>query len=412
MDRRSFLKRVSLAGVGGLVAARAGWAVDGMAGGLAGGVVGEGGAVVGAAAPAAPEDPAGPSGRAARLVAEATVIDMLNGFESSLEQRDGKSLLELWLARPESFGEADFAAYRDSGFDVLALGDLVQDHEAALVWIARWNGFLATNARFFARVDTAAALDAVRGSGRLGVMLTLQDSSHFRDADDVDLFHSLGQRVSQLTYNGANRLGAGAFEDADGGLTDFGHAIVERMNLRGMGVDLSHCGDRTTLDALAASTRPVLITHAACRALNPGYPRAKTDEMIREMAAKGGVIGIPVLRFMIRDREPVTVEHFLDHVDHVARLVGVEHVGIGSDQGLVTEDMMPLAYRKGRLEGAPPKYRVHTDADERICIAGIDGPRRSFDIAEGLVRRGYSDADVRLVLGGNFARALRQIWAA
>jgi membrane dipeptidase len=113
---------------------------------------------------------------------------------------------------------------------------------------------------------------------------------------------------------------------------------------------------------------------------------------------------------MIRDREPVGVEDFLDHVDHVARLVGVEHVGIGSDQGLITEDMMPLAYRKGRLEGAPAKYHVHTDADERIGIAGLDSPRRSFDIAAGLVRRGYSDGDVGLVLGGNFARVLKQIW--
>jgi hypothetical protein len=98
-----------------------------------------------------------------------------------------------------------------------------------------------------------------------------------------------------------------------------------------MTVDLSDCADRTTLDGIAASTKPPVFTHAAARALMPGYPRCKTDEAIRALAAKGGVIGIGFIRFMIRPEPPVTVEHVVDHVEHVIRLVGPEHVGIGSD---------------------------------------------------------------------------------
>jgi membrane dipeptidase len=108
-----------------------------------------------------------------------------------------------------------------------------------------------------------------------------------------------------------------------------------------MAVDVSHCGDRTTLDACEASKRPVLVTHSNCRALVPGHPSVKTDEAIRAMAKSGGVMGITGVRMFVRDKEPTTIEHVLDHFDHVARLVGVEHLGVGSDADLDGYDDMP-----------------------------------------------------------------------
>jgi membrane dipeptidase len=276
--------------------------------------------------------------------------------------------------------------------------------------LARWNGFIASNGERVERIDSVERLRRAGSSPKVGVLLSYQDSVHFESADDVRLFHELGQRVSQLTYNGANALGCGAFVAEDGGLTAFGAEVVARMNAVGMAVDLSHCGDRTTLDAIAASARPVLVTHAACRALNPGYTRAKTDEAIRAVARGGGVIGIPTLRFMVRDREPVTPEHVLDHVEHVARLVGIEHVGIGTDTSLVTEDAEPLEVRRDRLTNAPPEYRTHSDESWLIGVAGLNHPLRTFDVVEGLIRRGYSDEEIRLVIGGSFARALEAIF--
>jgi len=213
-----------------------------------------------------------------------------------------------------------------------------------------------------------------------------------------------------LTYNSANKLGCGAFEDEDTGLTEFGAEIVQRMNKIGMGVDVSHCGDKTTLEAIEVSKKPVLITHAACRELNPGYARAKTDKAIKKMAAKGGIIGIPMLRFMVRDREPVTIEHFLDHIDYVAKLVGVEHVGIGSDQNLDTTDALPIEWRKRRLKDAHPKYKTHTNERYQLSIDGLNHSRRTFDVAEGLIRRNYSDDQIKLVLGENFKRVLKNIF--
>ena len=178
-----------------------------------------------------------------------------------------------------------------------------------------------------------------------------------------------------------------------------------------MAVDLSHCGDRTTLDGIAASDRPVIFSHASCRALVPGHLRCKTDEMIRGLARTGGVMGIPFLRMMIRDREPVTIDHLLDHFDHVARLVGVEHVGVGSDMDVVGNPN-PVNGEPMRQTPNWERYRIHTDEQGRLTIASLDHARRMFDLAEGLIARRYTDADIALMLGGNWRRVLGAIWPA
>jgi membrane dipeptidase len=241
-------------------------------------------------------------------------------------------------------------------------------------------------------------------------MLTFQDSTHFRRPDDVNTFFAFGQRVSQLTYNFANRLGSGFLEQRDGGLTVFGGSILERMNEVGMGVDISHCGDVTTLDALDAASMPVLFSHACCRSLVPGHMRNKTDEMIRKMAATGGVMGIAMLRFLVREEEPVALEHVLDHFDHVARLVGVEHVGIGSDMDLVGNPNPVGGDSDPSQQPNFERYKVHSGADGRITIRGLDHAKRVFDLTEGLIRRRYSDEDIKLMIGGNFVRVLSEIW--
>ena len=183
-------------------------------------------------------------------------------------------------------------------------------------------------------------------------------------------------------------------------------AIVERMNKTGMAVDVSHSGDRTTLDAFEASRRPVLITHSNCRALVPGHPRCKTDEAIKKMAATGGVMGITGVRMFVRGEEPTTIEHFLDHIDHVVKLTSVEHVGVGSDIDLYGYDAMRPEENK-RLRDS---YKGSYGFREKLDIEGLNHPQRMFDLTEGLIRRKYSDRDIELILGGNFKRVLAEIW--
>src|SRR5262249_6778509 len=146
-----------------------------------------------------------------------------------------------------------------------------------------------------------------------------------------DAFYKMGQRLIQLTYNEQNLVGTGCMINGGKGLTSFGHDVVARMNSLGMAIDISHCGEQTSLDAIAASGKPVLITHSNCKALAPGVPRCKTDEVIQAAARTGGVLGITSVRHFVKCKGTTTIEDVLDHFDHAIKLVGVEHVGLGSD---------------------------------------------------------------------------------
>lgn len=352
------------------------------------------------------------SARAIRLVQETVVVDLLNQFRFA-DFADTPPKSTLWLTKPHSMSRADFDTYRTSGYNVLAIGQGPTDFESGVRFFADWNGFIAEYPDWLMRIDDAEDFDAVKKSGKLGIMITFQNSDHFRTINDVDLFWGLGQRLSQLTYNYQNRIGSGFLETNDGGLTVFGHELVSRMNRVGMAVDLSHCGDRTTLDTLDAAQRPVVFSHASARALIPGHLRCKTDEMIVKMAKSGGVMGIPFLRMMVRSPEPVTPEHVLDHFDYVARLVGIEHVAVGSDMDVIGNPN-PV---NGASLSVPPtpnfdRYRMHLDAtgERMLTVAGLDHPKRMFDVAEGLIRRKYSDTNIVAILGGNAQRVLTTIW--
>lgn len=343
------------------------------------------------------------SARALEIVQRTIVVDMLSPLMLDFDW------FGRFMAAPDVFTSADLAPYRESGIDVFHVGIGTGGPEAnaqSLRFFADWNSFLANHDRLFLRVDSADDLARVKASGRIGILLGLQNAEHFRHPDDVNAFHGLGQRVAQLTYNARNLIGNGATERRDEGLSDFGVGIVERMNQVGMAVDVSHCGDRTTLDAFEASKRPVIITHSNCRALVPGHPRCKTDEAIRRMAAGGGVMGITGVRMFVRAEEPTTIEHVLDHFDHVARMTSVEHLGVGSDVDLYGYDDMPPELNKKLREGYKGSYAFR----DKLDVEGLDHPRRMFDLAEGLIRRGYSDRDIELILGGNFARVLGELW--
>jgi membrane dipeptidase len=343
------------------------------------------------------------STRAIDLVQRATVIDMLAPLWIS------PSHMMKMLGNPENFSADDYTPFKQSGINVfhIAIGTGGPDaYLETLQFLSGYNTFLARHDNWFERVETPARLDGIKSSGKVGVMLGVQNSEHFRKVDDVDYFYGLGQRVSQLTYNARTLIGNGSTERRDEGLSDFGLTIVERMNKLGMAVDVSHCGDRTTLDAFDVSKKPVLITHSNCRSLNPNHPRCKTDEAIKAMAAKGGVMGITEVRMFITAKEPTTIETMLDHYDYVAKLVGVEHLGVGSDIDLLGYDAMPADEYKQLKAGYKNSYGFR----DKIDIDGYNFAKRPFDLAEGLIRRKYSDADIEAILGGNFRRVLKQIW--
>ena len=349
------------------------------------------------------------SARCVRLMEQSLVVDLLNQFRFQ-DFSEKPPRIQRWLTEPNTLTSADADLYRASKITALALGHSPANYDDGIRFFAEWNGLFAGYSDWFTRIDDATDFARAKGANKLGVMVTFQNSQHFRRVDDVNTFWGLGQRVSQLTYNMNNGIGSGFLESRDGGLSVFGQSIVERMNQVGMAVDVSHCADQTTMDAIAASKRPVLFTHANCRALAPNLTRLKTDEQIRAMAKSGGVMGVAFIRFLVREQEPVTIEHVLDHIDYAVRLVGVQHVGIGSDLDMVGNPNPIGGGSDPRTQPNFSRYRYHEDAAGKITIEGLDHPKRMFDVAEGLIRRRYTDADISLILGGNAVRVLSEIW--
>ena len=341
------------------------------------------------------------SERCVRLVRESTVVDMLGVLSLG---PDGAK----WATNPDTFTAADAQRFRDSGITVFhpATGTGGPDaYNETWQFLSLMNGFLAARDEFM-RVDSADDFARAKSSGRIGLILGVQNAEHFRTVKDVEDFYALGQRVSQLTYNARNMLGNGSTERRDEGLSDFGVAIVARMNELGMAVDVSHCGDRTSLDAFDVSKQPVLITHSNARALNAGHPRCKPDEVIRACGKASGVMGITGVRNFVKGSEPTTLEDLLNHFDYVARMICIEHVGIGSDIDLYGYDAMPAEDYK-RLKA---QYKGSYAFRDKIDIETVNHPKRMFDLTEGLIRRGYTDSQIGGVLGGNFVRVLGQIW--
>jgi membrane dipeptidase len=365
-DRRRFLRTGALAG----------------AAALAGPLIDRGRYELAAATPSY-------SRRAVDLVRSTSVLDMLGLVTLDWARLRG------WQRDPRRLRISDLRRLWASGVDVFhpAVELRAPDpYGASRRWLDGWNRLIAAHPDDLLRVDGTDDLERPYFERKIGILLGFQSSDHFRTAGDVFAFHALGQRISQLTYNGRNRLGDGCREPEDRGLTPFGAEVVAEMNRVGMAIDVSHCGDATSLDAIAASKKPVLVTHANCRAL-VRHPRCKPDSVLRAMAESGGVIGITLLPAFLAAKRPARIEHFVDHVDHVARLVGIEHVGLGSDSDLEGED--PRTHRQS------PEY----------AVAGLRHGKLAYDVAAALLRHGYGADQVELVLGGNFIRALGEIWS-
>lgn len=340
------------------------------------------------------------STRVMDLMERALVIDMLGVMTVRFDP-------SFWIRK---LAEKDAQALRDSGVTALhnAIGSGGPNaHANAMTYFATMNGFIARNSELLLFVDTVADIERAKRTGKVAVVLGLQNAEHFRTPDDVPMFYGLGQRCAQLTYNTQNYYGSGSTDRVDGGVSDAGARLIEKMNEVGMLVDVSHCGDRTTLDAIEISRKPIAITHSNCRALND-HPRLKTDEAIRKLAARGGVMGISGVRNFVRDREPTTIEHMVDHIDHVVKLVGIEHVGIGTDSDLHGYDDMPPA----DIERAKSFYDSTYRFRDKLDTDGFDDPLRFYDLTAALVRRGYSDAHIEAILGGNFHRLLSEVWKA
>lgn len=250
-------------------------------------------------------------------------------------------------------------------------------------------------------------------TGLVGTIIGAQSANGIEDdLSNLEALHLLGMRIMGLAYQRRNFLADGCSESANGGLSRFGFAAVKAMNEVGILVDVSHTGDASAMDTVAASGKPVVYSHGGVRALCD-HPRNISDALMDAIADGGGVIGIAAPSFMLKKAEPgylheTTVDDVLDHIEYVIERVGVEHVGLGLD---VADRRRESDYEEYTYARYPEIFgRLQPGMFERKFAYGAEDQSKVPNVIDGLRGRGYSDEDVAAIAGENFLRVFAAAW--
>lgn len=263
---------------------------------------------------------------------------------------------------------------------------------------------------FVIKGETVKDIEYAAATGRIAHVFALEAATMIEnEVDRLDVLYGFGVRQMGIAYSEANTLGSGLKERGDGGLTYFGERAVERMNKLGIAIDVSHSGDRTSVDVIRASKVPVFITHAGARAVWPTN-RMKTDETIKECAARGGVIGLEAApHTTLSPAHPKhSIESVMDHFKYCVDLVGIEHVSFGPDtlfgDHVGLHDAFSSNLSLGQAHG-------NVEYEKVPYVDGLENPAEEFyNIIGWLVKNGYSDDEIRAVVGGNTLRVLNEVW--
>lgn len=291
---------------------------------------------------------------------------------------------------------------------------IFQNARDALDVVANWRHQILDSADLVLPVRSVADIERAKQEGRTGIMLGFQNTDPFEsDLNLVGAFRELGVLIAQLTYNQQNAIAGGSWDDPDGGLTKhIGRRMVREMNDVGMLIDLSHCGPKTCLDAIEHSEKPVAVTHA-----NPvefverdtwaSYRnnRNKSSEIIKELAAAGGVLGLTTYTRLLPDREDTNLTRFCEMAEWTAELVGIDHLAFGSDYGYGYNEIDRAWVRQGKWSRDPiiewePLRRDHPE---------WGGPIGMAPLANELLGRGWARSDVAAFMGGNWVRLLAEV---
>lgn len=316
------------------------------------------------------------------LIRQSVVFDGLGGDVGApnlAQHKAGLTAANITVASPH----ADFAATVDGIYNHLTL---IDGYPEAL-----------------AHVETLGDIASAKATGRFGIMFGLQDASALgTNLRLLTILHKMGVRIMSLTYNERNALGDGCLESTDQGLTHFGKQVVRDMGRLRMVLDLSHVGSKTSFEAMRLATRPPVFSHSNPAALTPS-PRNISDDQIRAIGDVDGLVGICTFSPVVYSTMGVrpTVDDYLDRIEYVANLIGIDRVGIGSDIYIGQPDVFWRASTKRRYPELVGTFDRHN-----IRAEGYNSHAELKNVAHGLKARGYSDDDILKVLGGNWMRVL------
>ncbi|MEM8688801.1 MAG: dipeptidase [Pseudomonadota bacterium] len=305
-----------------------------------------------------------------------------------------------------NWSEVIFQQMREGGVDAVHV--TICYHEMfreTVANIEQWNRWFETYPELICHARTGDDVRAAKEAGLTAIIFGFQNCSPIEDDIGlVEICHTLGARFMQLTYNNQSLLATGAYETEDSGLTRFGKQVVEEMNRVGLVVDMSHSAERSTLDAIAFSERPIAITHANPHSWHPGL-RNKTDTVLKALAESGGMLGFSLYPHHLKDGSACTLTSFCEMIARTADLMGIDHIGIGSDLCQDQPDSVVEWMRVGRWSkeidygegskdnaGFPPQPPWFQD-------------NRDFgNIAMGLADMGFGEEETAKLMGGNWLR--------
>jgi len=337
----------------------------------------------------------------------ATAREAWSGQADDIDALFDRAMVVDALSSDSNWTEEVFAAFRRSGVSAIQTSLANRNLRAALADLAEWQARFDEHPDRLVKALRGADLADAKKQGRLAVILGFQNATMIEsDLTNLDTLHGRGARCIQLTYNARNLLGDGCTERTNAGLSDFGVEAVRRMNDLGIVVDLSHCGEQTTRDGIELSTRPPAFTHTMCKAIYD-HVRAKSDELLKRLADKGGVVGIVMLGYFIGPTAETSFDDYLTHVDHAVRVAGIDHVGLATDFSVrgIEATATRESWYVPRLTSFKPVYRVRWPP----WIPELDPPARFRNIAHGLAKRGYRSGDIEKILGGNWSRYFGEI---
>lgn len=371
--------------------------------------------------------------RARQLHSQAVIVDtlcqgpcgrrsftpaMINRLQAEYDQHRNaqKAVLDTWSLPNRLAIEGDFPdlkkVWEGSGLTGASRQTIgFQSTPDADAYVETMPWFALQQAQFdrFDWLEKALTADdfgrAKQAGKRVGFLNTQNTLDLGTNIERLNQFHMFGMRMIQLTYNTVNFVGGGCMDRADCGVTSFGAEVIGRMDELGIIVDVSHCGEATTLDACRLSRNPVVISHTGARDLLDNA-RNKSADALKSVADTGGYVGIFCVPQFLTDAAEPTIEHFLDHLEYIADLIGVGHVGIGTDWPLQSPEW-GMDRLRDWLYGLG--FSSSDGFEAPSTLRGFDDYRDLPNITRGLVSRGFSDQEIKGVLGENFLRVFRAV---
>ncbi len=317
-----------------------------------------------------------PSAR--RLHGEAVVIDL--HADTILDVASGKRDITVRA----STGHIDLVRLREGGVDVQVFALFVhpefsgQGFRRVTQLIDAFDRLARAHPTRLVPARTVSEIERALRAGRIAIVLSVENGTALDgEVTNVDRLYARGVRMMSLTWNQSNDLADGALEEMHGGLTRLGRRVLARMQERRMVVDVSHLSEKSFWDVLSATTGPIVATHSDAAAVTP-HKRNLTDEQLQAIARRGGVVGV---NFYPAFTGGPDLRHVLDHVDHLVKVMGVDHVALGSD-----------------FDGFSQ------------TVQGLEDVSKLPNLTAGLIERGYQSDDIKKILGGNALRVFRQVW--